>query len=258
MAADEAPVAATLPRRDQLILWGALGSITILSWLYLVRMPMAPEDLGGFAVRLSAMVPAGWADLWLIFMMWVVMMVAMMIPSASPMIAMYARIVHERQSGGWLRVWLFGAGYVLMWAAFGAVATVGQVVLQRAALISPALATGPIAGGVILGAAGVYQFTPFKEACLSCCQSPIGFFMTNWREGAAGALRMGLKHGAFCIGCCWMLMALLFVAGAMNLIWVAALSAFVLIEKAVPRGELIAKVAGVAMIAGGTVLAIRG
>jgi len=251
---DQTPAVARLGTRDQLIIWTALGSIAILSWIYLVWMPMAPGDFGGFAVRLSALMPANCASLWLVFMMWTVMMAAMMIPSASPMIMTYARIVRGRERGGWPQVWLFAAGYLVMWTVFSAVATAGQVLLQRAALITNALGTGPVAGGIILAAAGIYQFTPLKTACLSYCQSPIGFFMTNWREGSAGALRMGLKHGAFCIGCCWMLMALLFVAGAMNLIWIAALSAFVLIEKAVPRGELIAKVAGVAMIAGGVAL----
>lgn len=253
----QADTAPPLRWRDQLIIWGALGSITILSWWYLVRMPMMPEDLGDFAARVAAMVPAGWADLWLIFMMWAVMMVAMMVPSATPMILMYARTVRGRERGGWPQVWLFAAGYLAMWTAFSAAATAGQVLLQRAALISNALSTGPIVGGLILGVAGIYQFTPFKKACLTNCQSPIGFFMTNWREGPGGALRMGLKHGALCIGCCWMIMALLFVAGVMNLIWIAALSAFVLIEKAVPRGDLFAKVAGVGMIAGGLLLVIH-
>jgi predicted metal-binding membrane protein len=256
MREHEETAAAVWPlgARDQLILWTALGSIAILSWIYLLWMPMTPGDLGGLAVRVAGLMPANWASLWLVFMMWTVMMAAMMTPSASPMIMTYARIVRGRERGGWPRVWLFAAGYLVMWTLFSAVATAGQVLLQRAALLTNAVSIGPVAGGVILAAAGIYQFTPLKTACLSYCQSPIGFFMTNWREGAAGALWMGLKHGAFCIGCCWMLMALLFVAGAMNLLWIAALSAFVLIEKAVPRGELIAKAAGVAMIAGGVAL----
>jgi predicted metal-binding membrane protein len=254
VAIAQAGAAPPLRWRDQLIIWGALGSITVLSWVYLVRMPMVPEDLGSFAARVAAMVPAGWADRWLIFMMWTVMMVAMMVPSATPMIMMYARMVRGR----WPQVWLFAAGYIVMWTVFSVAATAGQVLLQRAALISNALSTGPIVGAIILGIAGIYQFTPFKKACLTNCQSPIGFFITNWREGPRGALRMGLKHGALCIGCCWMIMALLFVAGVMNLIWIAALSVFVLIEKAVPRGELFAKVAGVGMIAGGLLLVIHG
>jgi predicted metal-binding membrane protein len=245
---------ARMGARDQVIIWTALGSIAILSWLYLVWMPMAPGDFGGFAARVASSMPANWASLWLVFMMWTVMMAAMMLPSASPMIMTYARIVRGRERGGWPQVLMFAAGYLVMWTVFSAVATAGQVLLQRAALLSNALSTGPVAGGIILAVAGVYQFTPLKTACLSYCQSPIGFFMTNWRDGTTGALRMGLKHGAFCIGCCWMLMALLFVAGAMNLLWIAALSAFVLLEKAVPRGDLIAKAAGVAMIVGGAAL----
>lgn len=254
---DLSETVAPLAARDQAIIWTALGTIAMFSWIYLIRMPMVPGDLGGFAARLAALMPAQWADLWLVFMMWTVMMAAMMIPSASPMIMTYARIVRGRGRGGWPRVWLFAAGYLVMWTVFSAAATAGQVLLQRALLITNALSTGPVAGGIILAVAGIYQFTPLKAACLSYCQSPIGFFMTNWREGTSGALWMGLKHGAFCIGCCWMLMALLFVAGVMNLIWIAALSAFVLIEKAVPRGELIARLAGAAMIAGAVVLMMR-
>jgi predicted metal-binding membrane protein len=142
---DQTPAVARLGTRDQLIIWTALGSIAILSWIYLVWMPMAPSDFGGFAVRLAALMPANWASLWLVFMMWTVMMAAMMIPSASPMIMTYARIVRGRERGGWPQVWLFASGYLVMWTVFSAVATAGQVLLQRAALITNALSTGAAA-----------------------------------------------------------------------------------------------------------------
>ena len=250
-------VAPALPLGERFILWGGLAALTALAWLYLVRMPMAPEDLGGLGARLLSAFPPRWADLWLTFMMWAVMMVAMMVPSASPMVMAYARIARARGGSPALRVWLFAAGYLAVWTLFSAAATAIQFELQRRSLISNALATTPLIGAAMLAAAGIYQLTPLKEACLGRCQSPIGFFMTHWRDGAAGAFRMGLAHGAFCVGCCWMLMALLFVAGVMNLAWVAAISAFVLLEKATPWGRAIANASGVALIASAIALALH-
>ena len=132
-----------------------------------------------------------------------------------------------------------------------------QYALQSVSIVSNGLQTTWIASAIILVAAGIYQLTPLKNVCLKRCRTPIGFFMTNWRDGAAGAFKMGLEHGWFCTGCCWMLMALLFVAGVMNLAWVAAISVLVLLEKVAPFGRAIALTSGVAMIAAGVVLAIR-
>jgi predicted metal-binding membrane protein len=163
---------------------------------------------------------------------------------------MYARIARGRKDG-LAQEWLFAAGYIVVWTIFSAGATAGQLALQRAALLTGGLTATPLVSGVILAAAGIYQLTPLKDACLGHCRSPMGFFMTEWRDGAAGAFRMGLKHGAYCAGCCWMLMALLFVMGVMNLLWVAAISVLVLIEKATPFGRAIARASGIAMIAVG-------
>jgi predicted metal-binding membrane protein len=185
------------------------------------------------------------------------MMIAMMLPSAAPMLSTYARIASAREGARSYQVWMFAAGYFVVWTAFSLAATVLQYALQSAAIISNGLRTTSLAGGIILAAAGIYQLTPLKNVCLKRCRTPIGFFMTNWRDGAAGAFKMGLEHGAFCTGCCWMLMALLFVAGVMNLAWVAAISVLVLVEKAAPFGRAIAVASGVAMIAAGLVLAIR-
>jgi predicted metal-binding membrane protein len=173
------------------------------------------------------------------------------------MVAAYARIASTRGGRPTLRAWLFAVGYLAIWTIFSAAATAIQIALLRWSLLSNALVTTPIVSAVILAVTGIYQLTPLKEVCLSRCQSPIGFFMMHWRNSAAGALRMGLRHGAFCVGCCWMLMALLFVAGAMNLAWVAAITAFVLLEKATPWGRAIAHVSGVALIAGALVIAFR-
>jgi predicted metal-binding membrane protein len=246
-----------LPLRDRITLWTSLTAITALAWLYLIRMPMTPGDLGGVAARILSAVPAQWATLWLIFMMWAVMMAAMMIPSASPMILTYARIARSQGGTITLRVTLFAAGYLAAWTIFSAVATAVQAGLAQASVISNSLSTTPLIGAAILLAAGLYQLTPLKRGCLSGCQSPIGFLMTHWRGGAAGAFRMGMAHGTFCIGCCWLLMALLFVAGVMNLVWVAAITVFVLLERATRYGRAIANVSGVALIAAAIVMAMH-
>ncbi|HLI78778.1 MAG TPA: DUF2182 domain-containing protein [Candidatus Binataceae bacterium] len=201
---------------------------------------------------------ASWIlDATLMFLMWAVMMVAMMLPSAAPMLSTYARIASAREGSRAYHVWMFAAGYFVVWTGFSLAATILQYALQNVAIVSNGMRTGPTAGGVILAAAGIYQLTPLKSVCLKRCRTPIGFFMTNWRDGARGALAMGIEHGAFCTGCCWMLMALLFVAGVMNLAWVAAISVLVLLEKAAPYGRAIALASGVAMIAAGVILAIR-
>ncbi len=251
------PPAATLPLGERAALGLALAAITALAWLYLIRMPMTPGDLGGLSARLLSAVPPQWASLWLIFMMWAVMMAAMMTPSATPMIFAYARIARAQNGTPALRIALFASGYLAAWTLFSAAATALQAGLARASIISNALVATPMAGAAILLAAGLYQLTPLKRSCLGRCQSPIGFLMTHWRDGAAGAFRMGLAHGLFCIGCCWMLMALLFVAGVMNLLWVAALTVFVLLERATRHGRAIANLSGFALIAAAIVLALR-
>jgi predicted metal-binding membrane protein len=253
-----------LPPRERAIVWGGLAAITALAWIALVRIPMPAVAMGSAAMpgmtMAAAAGPLPWslADAWLVLAMWAVMMVAMMIPSASPMIDMYARIARgNADSRAWF-TWAFVGGYAAAWTLFSVAATAAQWVLARAAVMAAAMRVGPIAGAAILAAAGIYQLTPLKNACLAHCRSPLGFFMTEWRGGAAGAFVMGLKHGAFCIGCCWMLMALLFVAGVMNLVWVAALAAVVLLEKVTPWGRAIARVSGVAMIASAAALAALG
>jgi predicted metal-binding membrane protein len=170
------------------------------------------------------------------------------------MIETYARIARSRSGASAYNLWLFAAAYIVVWILFSAAATAGQIALQRGALITSGFVTTPVVSGIILAIAGLYQLTPLKQVCLSHCRSPIGFFMTEWRDGVAGAFKMGLKHGAFCVGCCWMLMALLFVLGVMNLLWVAAISVFVLLEKVTPYGRAIARVTGVAMLVCGFAL----
>jgi predicted metal-binding membrane protein len=190
-------------------------------------------------------------------MMWALMMVAMMLPSASPMILTYVAIARRQPGARVYAPWIFAASYVLVWTLFSAAATAGQLILQNSSLIDRAAHATWITGAMLLVLAGLYQLTPFKNACLSHCRSPLGFFMTEWSDGLTGALAMGIKHGAQCLGCCWMLMGLLFVFGVMNLIWVAALSLLVLLEKVAPFGHTIARVSGAAMLAGAIALAVQ-
>lgn len=192
-------------------------------------------------------------DFFFTFAMWAVMMVGMMAPSATPMLLMFAGTRSGRgQRGFSLELLLFGCGYLAVWCAFSACATVAQWQLHRAALMSLAMAASSrTLGGAILMAAGAYQFTPFKGACLAHCRSPLGFLLSNWRGGKSGAFQMGLRHGAYCLGCCWALMCVLFAVGIMNLLWVAALAGFVLFEKIGPAGAFIARAAGVGLVAFG-------
>jgi predicted metal-binding membrane protein len=202
----------------------------------------------------------GWVDLVLLFVMWAVMMVAMMVPTAAPMILIFAKVNRQRRERQqpFVSTAVFLAGYLLVWSGFSLLATLAQWGLHSAALLSPMMvSTSAVLGGVLLVAAGIFQWTPLKYACLTHCRSPLSFLMTDWREGTRGALVMGLKHGSYCTGCCWFLMALLFVAGVMNLLWVATITAFVLIEKTVPRGDLVGRIAGVILVVAGFAMLMR-
>ena len=246
-----------IARRDRLVVLAGLGVAAALAWLYLIDMAL---DMGGdMAHTESAMMQMqAWsvADGLLMWAMWAVMMVAMMVPSAAPMILIFARVDRSQGTGRtYTATTLFALGYVLVWAAFSVAATAMQWGLQNAALLSPMMvSTSTILGGILFIAAGVYQWTPLKYACLKHCRSPMAFIMGHWRPGRSGAFRMGLGHGAFCLGCCGFVMGLLFVGGVMNLAWVAAITVFVVAEKLVPKGEWVARAGGVAMVAAGIYL----
>jgi predicted metal-binding membrane protein len=175
------------------------------------------------------------------------------------MILLFAMVNRKKREAGhpFVPTSAFALGYAGAWTAFSLFATIGQWALHSAALLSPMLVStsGGLAGALFI-AAGAYQLTPLKHACLKNCRSPLHFIMARWRNGAAGAFRMGLEHGAYCVGCCWFLMGLLFVLGVMNLLWVAALTVLVLVEKAGPRGEWTARIGGIAMLAAGLYLLI--
>jgi predicted metal-binding membrane protein len=187
-----------------------------------------------------------------VFAMWSVMMGAMMLPSAAPMMLSFATLNRRREEGA--RTLLFGFAYVTLWTAFGGMATLAQWILQSFGLITPMIvSTSAMLTAALLLIAGVFQFSPLKRACLRACRSPLGFLMSDWRDGLTGAWHMGIRHGFYCLGCCWALMLLLFVGGAMNLAWIAALAGLVAIEKLAPRGELVAHILGGILIGAGVV-----
>jgi len=185
----------------------------------------------------------------LIFVMWVAMMVAMMLPSAAPAILLAAALDRRRSTASAPQQgMLFASGYLLVWSAFSLLATLLQWGLDEAGLLSGTMAAGNrILAGAVLVAAGAYEWTPLKNTCLAHCRSPIAFLLQHWRQGRLGAVVTGMRHGLFCLGCCWILMALLFVGGLMNLLWVAAIALLVLIEKTAPWGGRMARITGVVL-----------
>src|SRR6516225_171183 len=249
-------------RRDRLLVAGALGLIAALAWGYVLWLA-ADMDMGGMDMPEFRMIPAGlglmapvespWGaiEFAFVFVMWAVMMIGMMAPSVAPMILMYARVGREGNvkgkplaATGW-----FATGYFLTWIGFALAATLIQWMIERAGLLDSQMASASNAlGGIVLTAVGLYQWSPLKDVCLTRCQSPIDFLTRygGFRGDLPGCLLMGLRHGAYCIGCCWALMALLFVGGVMNVLWIAVLALVVLLEKLTPFGRGIALVAGVA------------
>jgi len=201
-------------------------------------------------------VPWRMTDVMLTFAMWAVMMIGMMAGSAAPVLLLFAASRAKRPNPGGVKssVLMFGLGYLAVWTGFSAVAAGAQWALHKGAMLSPAMAaSSPYLAGAILIVAGAYQLTPFKGACLTHCRSPLGFLMSHWRDGQLGAFQMGLRHGTYCLGCCWALMCVLFVAGVMNLVWVAMLTGLVLIEKVGRTGTMVARLAGAVMIIVGIV-----
>ena len=196
----------------------------------------------------------GWSlSNWLaVFIMWAVMMAAMMLPSASPMVMCFGELNRRRAEG--TRTLVFVAAYLALWIAFSGVATVLQWGLQAMGWLTPMIVSrSPVLSGGLLLIAGVFQFSRIKLSCLRACRTPLGFLMNDWRDGLSGAWRMGIRHGLYCLGCCWATMALLFVGGAMNLLWIAAVTGLVAIEKLAPKGEWVARLLGGVMIGAGVV-----
>jgi predicted metal-binding membrane protein len=277
----EAPGLERLLRRERTITAAALAVLCVLAWAYVltgaglglsardmttlalfphrIAQPMAA--MPGMAMPPAAWSPGAWA---LTIAMWWTMMVAMMAPSAAPTILLYARVrgdavAQGQAAAGLARTGAFAAGYVLIWLGFSVAAAVLYWGLERAGLVSAATmgSQSKWLSAAVLIAAGLYQLTPLHGVCLSHCRAPAAFLSRHWRPKVAGAVRLGMLHGAYCVGCCWMLMALLFVGGVMNLAWIAALTLLILAEKLVPGGRNVARASGIALLGWGaaTVLA---
>jgi predicted metal-binding membrane protein len=255
---------SALLRNDRAIVVSALIAVTALAWVYLLLG--AGMDMAAMKASVGMAMPAAVAmrmPEWtlgyglVVFVMWAVMMMAMMLPSAAPTILLVAALARQRAgsaSGGLAAgaAGLFAAGYGLVWIAFSLAATVLQWVLSQAGLLSPMMATTDrVLAAAVLIAAGVYQWTPLKDACLRHCRSPLAVLLGHWRPGRLGPLRSGLANGAYCLGCCWVLMALLFVGGVMNFLWIAGLTLLVLVEKTLPWGGWTSRAAGAVFVLGG-------
>ena len=240
-------------RRNLVIVGGGLAAVVLAAWAWQVNMSLQMQAAANSASAWQ------WTPGVIVatVLMWCVMMVAMMLPTATPFIWTYwnlagNRSTHTSRTGGTIA---FVFGYLVAWTIFSAIATALQMLLDERGLLSPNMAivaTG--LSGVVVLAAGVYQFTPMKSACAHKCRTPIGFFMARWRDGAGGATAVGIAHGAYCIGCCWMLMATMFVMGVMSLAWMAILTAIMLVEKLPSMGERFGRILGWIGIATGIAL----
>jgi len=272
MTAADATVLESVLRRDRLVVIAALVGVIAIAWIWLLLgaglgmsavsmtrgtgMP-AVAEMPGMADKMMA--PAVWTPGYalLMFAMWWVMMAAMMLPSAAPMLLLFARVnrTERARERPYVPTGIFGAGYLAAWGGFSALAAGLQWGLERLGLLSPMMTTTSYRlGGAILIAAGLWQLSPVKGVCLRRCRSPMSFIAHGWRPGWLGAFRMGLEHGAYCLGCCWFLMGLLFFGGVMNLFWIGGLAAFVLLEKTIPMGHWLARIAGVGVTAWGVLM----
>ena len=251
-------------RRERAITLLSLVLLCELAWIYLVSGAgmtggTAAAAAGGMSMGGGMAMPAspGSSSLLLVLAMWWVMMLAMMLPSAAPAILLYERVHAHALAGNKAPppapAMVFAAGYLLCWFAFAIVATLVERKLEARTLIDPSWMGLRDRTGIeaVLIAAGLYQLSPLKSVCLIHCRSPAAFFARHWRPGWTGAVCLGVRHGAFCVACCWALMLLLFVGGVMNLIWVAVLSVFVLIEKLLPFGPIVGRLSGAALLGTG-------
>lgn len=248
-------------KRDRVIVVTGLAAVTALAWVYVLQFT---SRMTGMDIRMEMSMPTmrAWrsGDILLTFLMWAIMMVAMMTPSATPMILIFARVNRQRQAdqSPVPATMVFLLGYLMVWLSFSVGATLVQWGLHSTALLSPELiSVSPVLGGILLILAGIYQFTPLKHVCLSQCRTPLSFLMTEWREGTRGALTMGVRHGVYCVGCCWLLMTLLFVAGVMNLLWVAFIAGYILVEKVVPAEQWVSRATGLLTVGWGVWLLLQ-
>ena len=250
----------SVAQRDRLVIGITLAGIAAVAWLYLAHEAERFAATG--VCQCAAMMMSGpdlapWSPQALLplFLMWTEMMLAMMLPAVTPLVLLFSKVARSRAERGqpYVSTAFFVAGYFTVWTLFSFVAGLAQWILHGAALLSPQMAaSSSILGGIVFIAAGIFQFSPLKRACLTHCRSPLSFLMTDWRDGRSGAFLMGWKHGLFCTVCCWLLMLLLFVVGVMNLLWIALLAIFALAERIAPRSWRLSQVSGLVLVCFGT------
>lgn len=235
-------------KRDRAILVAFLLGAGGLAWIYMVHMTSTMGDAHtGHAMTSPHSLRWGTWEILMAFSMWSAMMVAMMVPVVTPWLLVFSSTLREKdpRPDPFPKAGFFLLGYLAIWLAYSGLATIGQWGLHAAALLSPGrIGTSPVLGGALFLTAGIYQMTPFRDACMAHCRSPLGFFLASWKEGRFGAFTMGFRHGLYCVGCCWALMALSFAFGAMNLLWMAGLTVFLLMEKVTSAGPRMGKAAG--------------
>jgi predicted metal-binding membrane protein len=266
MPATDTTILEEVLRRDRRVLAAALVAVVAITWIWIalgagtgmsavgtIRRSEMPSMAG------MLMEPAAWTLGYagLMFAMWWVMMAAMMLPSAAPILLLFARVHRSERAGNrpFVPTGIFAAGYLAVWGGFSALATGSQWELERLGLLSPMMMTTSYwLGGAVLIAAGLWQLTPIKGVCLRHCRSPLSFLAQRWQPGRLGAFSMGLEHGTYCLGCCWFLMGLLFFGGIMNLFWIAGLACFILLEKVTPMGHWLGRVAGIVTACAGVLM----
>jgi len=256
------PSHSTYPHAGRLAVAAGIAVALAVSWAYLLYMVWGMANMGAVADSLLMPSMTNWdrTDLLRVFIMWSIMMAAMMLPSATPLLFLIARINGGRSGRGHALVatGVFGLGYLAVWTGFSVLATLVQWGMLEARLVTPMMdSANPILSAALLIAAGAYQFSPLKYVCLTRCRSPLSVLMTQWREGFYGAFAMGLKQGMYCTGCCWLLMALLFAFGVMNLAWIAALSILVLLEKLLRNPRWFTRATGALLLGWGALLAVQ-
>ena len=240
-------------RRDRLVVAASLTIITLIAWAYLVAGAGMDMDM---SMDMSMVMPMSWTPSYgvVVFLMWWIMMIAMMLPSAAPMILLFSTVNRRsrEQGNSYVPTGIFASGYLLTWGAFSLAATVLHWLLDRSGLMSMDMSSASVwLGALLLIAAGIYQLTPLKYACLRHCRGPLEFVTRYWRPGRAGALRMGIRHGAYCVGCCWVVMGLLFYGGVMSLYWIIGLSVLVLLEKILPNEKHFGYLTGIGFLGWG-------
>jgi predicted metal-binding membrane protein len=242
----------TALRHDRLVMLLVLVAIPLASWIWIAVMA---RDMYGTMQGASAWMMSthwSWPRVALLWAMWAVMMTAMMLPTAAPLVLLYAAAARTNNEPGppSRRIYALASGYLLVWALFSVAATAMQRLLTSSLVLTPMMEPAtPLAGAIVLAIAGLYQLTPLKQVCLRECRSPLSFMMQRWRRGVAGAFRLGVDHGVYCFGCCWAMMLILFAGGVMNLGVIVALTVWVLVEKFAPFGERTSIVTGAALLA---------